>query len=107
MVKYLIVAVLLISASYGLTRAWPLIAGPTLSITSPADTASFPDGIVTVSGRAARATTLTLDGAPLLRQEDGSFSSTLTFPRGSSILTIVAADRLGRTVIVTRTIFVP
>ena len=107
MLKYLIIAILFISASYGLTRAWPLIAGPTLSIASPADNTSFPDGIVTVSGRAARATTLTLDGAPLLYQEDGSFSSTLTFPRGSSILPLVATDRLGRTVVATRTVFVP
>lgn len=107
MVNYLIGAVLLVSVSYGLTRAWPLIAGPSLSIASPTDNAPFPGGIVSVRGVAARAAVLTLDGAPLLHQEDGTFSSTLTFPRGSSILTFVATDRFGRTVTVTRTVFVP
>ena len=107
MTKYLIAAVLLIAAGYGLVEAWPLLAGPTLSIISPANNASFACGIVSIQGRAARAAQLTLDGAPLLHDQNGDFSSTLTFPRGSSILTFVAADRFGRTITITRTIFVP
>ena len=107
MVKYLIALVLIVSVGYGLVEAWPLIAGPSLSIASPADYAPFPDGIVTVRGKAARAATLTLNGAPLLHEEDGTFSSTLTFPSGSSILTFVAIDRFGRRVATTRTIYVP
>lgn len=107
MTKYLIAAVLLIAAGYGLVEAWPLLAGPTLSIISPANNASFAGGIVSIQGRAARAAQLTLDGAPLLHDQNGDFSSTLTFPRGSSILTFVAADRFGRTITITRTIFVP
>ena len=107
MLKYLIGAVLLVLALYGAVKAWPLIAGPSLSVTSPADYASFPDGVVMVEGVATRAATLTLDGAPLLHQENGSFSSTLTFPRGGSILTLVATDRFGRSVTVIRNIFVP
>lgn len=107
MVKYLISLVLLVSVGYGFTRAWPLIAGPSLSIASPTDNAPFPGGIVTVRGKAERAATLTLNGALLLHQEDGAFYSTLTFPKGSSILTFVATDRFGRRVTATRTIFVP
>lgn len=107
MVKYLIALVLIASAGYGLVEAWPLIAGPSLSIDSPTDYAPFPGGIVSIRGKAPRAATLTLNGAPLLHEEDGTFSSTLTFPEGSSILTFVAIDRFGRRVTATRTIYVP
>lgn len=106
MIKYLILAVLLLLAGYGCMEAWPLIAGPALVIDSPANNVAFPGGIVTISGKAERAAKLTLDGAELLHEEDGAFSSILTFPRGGSILTFVAADRFGRTVMAVRTVFV-
>lgn len=107
MTKYLIAAVLLILAGYGSIEAWPLIAGPSLSIDSPQNGTAYPDGIVVAEGQTVRAATLTLNGTPLLHDQNGSFSSTLTFPRGGSILTFVATDRFGRTVTATRSIFVP
>ncbi len=106
MTRYFIGVVLLILIGYGGMEAWPLLAGPTLFIASPTNNASFPGGIVSVRGRAARAALLTLDGMSLLHDQNGDFSSTLTFPRGGSILTFAAIDRFGRKVIVTRTIFV-
>lgn len=107
MTRYLIAATLIALVGYGLIKAWPLLAGPALSISSPADNAPYPSGIVSIRGSAARAAALSLNGAPLLRDQDGGFSSILTFPRGGSILSFVAADRFGRTVTETRTIFVP
>jgi len=107
MTKYLTFAVLFVLVGYGLIEAWPLLEGPSLSIAFPMDNASFPGGIVTVRGKAERSTQLTLDGALTLHEEDGSFSSTLTLPRGGSLLTLVATDRFGRRVTATRTIFVP
>ena len=107
MIRYLIAVVLVVLLGYGFIEAWPLIAGPSLSIISPTNDTPYPGGIVNIRGKAARAATLTLDGASVLHEEDGSFSSTLTFPRGGSILTFVATDRFGRTITTTRTIFVP
>ncbi len=107
MTRTLIFIVLAVFALYGAIEAWPLVAGPSLTITSPADNATIEGGIVTVAGSAARAARLTLDGANVLRDQEGSFSTTLTFPRGGSILTFVATDRFGRTVTATRNIFVP
>jgi len=107
MVKYFIAVVLALLVLYGIAEAWPLIAGPSLTIDSPEDNAAFPGGIVAIKGTAPRASQLSLSGAPLLRDQDGSFSSTLTFPRGGSILTFVATDRFGRTRTATRSIFVP
>lgn len=107
MTRSLILSVFLLLLGYGMVEAWPLIVGPTLSITSPLENGTFPDGTVKIQGTAGRAAILTLDGAPLPHDQDGSFSSILTFPHGGSILTFVAKDRFGRTVTTTRTIFVP
>jgi hypothetical protein len=106
MTKYLILAVLIIFIGYGFIKAWPLLEGPSLSINSPQNNMTFADGIVIVKGNAARASQLTLDGAPMLHQENGDFSATLVFPSGSSELTFVATDRFGRKVTAERTIFV-
>lgn len=107
MTKYLLTAALVLLVGYGFVEAWPLLAGPSLTIASPADNASFPGGIVTIEGKAPRVAELTLDGAPLPYDQNGVFSSTLTFPAGGSILTFEARDRFGRTVSATRYIFVP
>lgn len=107
MLKYFITIVLIALASYGLVKAWPLLSGPTLSVISPTDNAPFPSGIVTVRGKSERVAAITLNGIPLLHDQNGEFSSTLSFPRGGSILTFVATDRFGRTVTETRSIFVP
>lgn len=107
MLRPLIALVLAALVSYGLIEAWPLILGPGLSITSPADQASVPGGIVTVTGKASRIASLALNGASIVHDIDGAFSSTLTFPQGASILTFEARDRFGRTVTATRSIFIP
>src|SRR3989344_3189120 len=107
MVNYLIGAVLLVIVSYGGIEAWPLMAGPPLAVDVPAENESFSDGIVLVQGGTARVAELTINGALALYDQEGDFSSTLTFPRGGSILTFVATDRFGRRVTATRTIFVP
>ena len=107
MTRYLTIAILCILVIYGIIEARPLIVGPTLYIDSPAQNTPFPNGIVSVSGKAERTATLTMNGATLLPGEDGAFSSVLTFPRGGSILTFVATDRFGRSVRATRNVFVP
>ena len=107
MIRSLIVVVLVALVGYGFMEAWPLIAGPSIAITYPQNNASFPGGIVTIQGKAERIAQLALDGAPLVHNEQGAFSTTLTFPRGASILTFVATDQFGRRITTTRTLFVP
>lgn len=107
MIKRVTFAVLLALTGYGAIEAWPLIAGPSLSIESPANNESSANGIVTIAGKAERASELTLNGVPVLHKEDGTFLLTLTFPRGGSILTFRVTDRFGRIVTSTRNIFVP
>ena len=107
MTKYLTLVILLLFIGYGVVEAWPLIAGPDISIASPANNATIIGGVVTIRGNAAHAAQLTLDGTPILHEENGDFATVLTFPRGGSILTFAATDRFGKTVIATRNIFVP
>ncbi len=107
MLRYTLVAVLAIIALYGTIAAWPLLTGPTLVIASPLDNESYPSGIVSVSGVAKRAASLTINGMPALPNTDGNFRTVLTFPHGGSILTLRATDRFGKTVTATRNIFVP
>ena len=106
MIKHILFAALLATAIYGLHEAWALLSGPSLSLVSPIDQASFPDGIVHIQGEAKRAAHLTMNGMSVLRDENGAFSMTLSFPRGGSILTFVATDRFGRRRTETRSIFV-
>ena len=107
MTRYLIIVVLIAIAGYGLIEAWPLICGPKLTIESPREGAPFPGGTVAIRGTALRVTELSLNGALLPHDEHGSFGTTLTFPRGGSILTFVATDQFGRRITITRSIFVP
>lgn len=107
MTRPLIIILLCLLAGYGIFEARPLIIGPTISLASPADDAVATSGVVTVSGTALRAATLTLDGATLLHEENGDFSSMLALPHGTSLLTLAATDRFGRRVTATRTVFVP
>jgi hypothetical protein len=107
MTKYFIGVILSILILYGLMEAWPLIAGPTVFISSPENNQVFQDGIVEVKGKAGRASSVMLNGSVILRDQNGNFSSTLTFPRGGSILTFTVTDRFGSTVTETRSIFVP
>ena len=71
MTRHLIAASLFLLAAYGFMEAWPLIAGPALKIASPREGAPFPSGIVTTKGTVERIAKLTLNGDPVLRNEDG------------------------------------
>lgn len=107
MTRALLGLVLAMLAVYGLIELRPLVVGPSLTLAEPTNNASYPDGLVTVTGRALRADSLTLDGAPLLPDQQGRFETELAMASGTSILTLVATDRFGRRVATMRTIYVP
>lgn len=97
LVRGAISLVLVILAGYGMFEAAPLLRGPVLTLSSPVY-ASAPDGFFTVEGSATHAESLTLNGAPLLIDEEGRFSCLMLLPSGGAILSITAEDRFGRTV---------
>ncbi len=106
-VRIVIAFLLLIIVGYGITKAIPLISGPHIVLTSPASGQNSSDGLVTVSGTLIHAQNVSLDGDPLLTDEHGNFSSTITLSPGDSILTIRAQDRFGRSVTEQRIVYIP
>jgi hypothetical protein len=92
---------------YGGWKAAPLLSGPTLSLTSPSEGQSFPGGVVTISGVARHTEKMTLNGAPLLIDSNGSFATTLDLPSGGAILAVTVTDRFGRDKTVRRSVYVP
>lgn len=107
MLRLGIILALVILAGYGLLKALPLLSGPSIALSSPEDGESFPDGTVKVAGTAEHTQKLMLDGAPLLIDQDGHFSTTLVLPHGGAILTLTATDRFGTSASLRRAIFVP
>ena len=97
MLRNAIGVVLVILIGYGLIEAYPILSGPSLRVNPIISEGTTTDGVVSVSGVATRAVSLTLDGATLLMDESGNFATTLTLPRGTSVITLTAADRFGRT----------
>ncbi len=98
---------LLLLASYGVYKALPLLSGPEITITSPLEGQSFTDGFVAINGTAKHTENLSLDGTPLLIDEQGHFSTLFVLPHGGAILSLTATDRFGKTETARRSIFVP
>ncbi|MBU2104063.1 hypothetical protein KKD81_01850 [Patescibacteria group bacterium] len=105
--RSVIAIALLALLGYGATRAWPLVAGPSLSLTSPTEQTVVSDGHLAIIGRAHHTETLWLNGAPLLIDQSGNFSTSLVLPQGNAILSLTATDRFGHEITERRTVFVP
>lgn len=105
--KGVIAVVLLLLVGYGLLEARHLVQGPAIELVSPTSYTSYPGGFIEISGRARNTEELSLNGGPLLIDEEGRFSDTILLPSGGGILSLTATDRFGRTVTERRTIFVP
>ena len=97
---------LLALLGYGTIAAWPLIAGPQIAIVSPTSEETLVNGQTNIEGRALHTETLWLNGAPLLMDESGNFSASLTLPSGGAILSLTATDRFGREITERRSVFV-
>lgn len=107
LIRALTALVLLVVCGYGLKEAIPFLSGPVVKIESPKNGESFHDGFIKISGLAVHTQSVTLDGSPVLTDQDGHFSTDLTLPRGGAILTLTATDRFGRSRTERRTVFVP
>lgn len=106
-VRTLAVIVLVILIGYGAIKAWPLLSGPSITLSSPEDYASLPDGYLHIKGVAKHTESLLLDGAQLLITQDGAFDKILLLPPGGAIITLTATDRFGRSTTIRRTVTTP
>ncbi len=97
---------LLALIGYGAVAAWPLLTGPQIALVSPTSEQALANGQTRIEGRALHTETLWLNGAPLLMDQSGNFSASLTLPRGGAILSLTATDRFGREITERRSVFV-
>lgn len=79
---------------------------PTLTLTNPADELITNDAALVVSGKTddvtSKPVTVTVNGASVAVNSDGSFSKEITLVNGSNTITVVATDKAGKTTTVTR-----
>jgi hypothetical protein len=94
----------LTAVAYGLFRAYPLAAGPTIKVYSPANGDYVASTTFEVSGQVKRASIITLQGRPITIDTEGHFSETLVAQFPYTILVLVATDQYGESV--SKTIYV-
>ncbi len=96
MKKILVLLAALLIVGYGAFEARKLIAGPEISVFSPANGSATSTNTVLISGIARNISFLTINDSPAFTDEDGRFSETLSPPPGYAIFTVAATDRFGR-----------
>lgn len=79
---------------------------PTLTLTAPADGLITNKSTLVVSGKTddvtSKPVTVTVNGASVTVNPNGSFSKEITLVNGSNTITVVATDKAGKTTTVTR-----
>lgn len=94
----LLALLVLLAIGYGAFRAYPLVAGPSIVVYSPADGDYVASTTFEVSGQVKRATRITLQGKPITIDTEGHFSETLVAQPPYTILVLVAQDAYGESV---------
>lgn len=95
---YFIGSLLVVALLYGGFRAYPLIAGPSITLYSPHDNDIVASTTFEVSGRVMRANEITLQGRPITIDTDGHFRELLVAYPPYTILVLHATDKYGATV---------
>ncbi len=96
--RYSLIGLVLVAVMYGIYRAYPLMAGPSLEVISPVDGEIVASSTFQVLGRVKRAKVITLQGRPITIDTDGGFMETLVASPPYTILVFTATDTYGKTV---------
>ena len=107
MSRYAVLLTLLVLIGYGAFKGAPLLAGPSLTLTTPQDNSRTDSVLVPISGVASHTENLYLNGALLPIDAQGRFSTVITLPHGGAILSLTATDRFGKVTRLRRSVFVP
>lgn len=89
---------IILTIGYGLFRAYPLVAGPSITIYNPQDGDYVASSTFEISGQVKRANLITLQGKPITIDTEGYFTETLVAHSPYTILILVARDGYGETV---------
>lgn len=95
---FFLALLVVVAVSYGAFRAYPLVAGPSITVYSPADGEYVASTTFEISGQVKRANIITLQGRPITIDTEGHFIETLVAQAPYTILVLVATDAYGETV---------
>lgn len=84
-----------IAASYAYFEARGLLYGPSISV--PSEIIVLHDPFATISGKADRISSLTMNGKPISVTEDGAFEEPYLLAPGYNRIALHATDKYGRT----------
>lgn len=90
-----IILVVIGLSGYGYYQSRDFLAGPLLSIETPANGAVFSSPLITVKGTARNSAFLSLNGRQIFTDETGRWSERLLLQQGYSTMTLVGTDRFG------------
>jgi hypothetical protein len=98
---YLFGTLLIIAILYGGWRAYPLIAGPHITINSPSDGETVSSTTFQISGRVSRVKNIEIQGRPIPIDKDGNFTEILVAQAPYTNIIIYATDFYDKTVLKT------
>jgi hypothetical protein len=98
---YLFGGLVAVSVMYGLWRAYPLIAGPHITINTPLDGETVSSSTFLISGQVSRVKNIEIQGRAIPIDKEGIFSEILVAQEPYTILTIKATDLYDKTVVKT------
>lgn len=90
------IALVLITAGYGLFEARALLAGPLLSVDFPQNGALVYGTLYEVRGDASQVSRVSINGRTASLDKHGSFNEPFLTPKGGGTLVVRAEDRFGR-----------
>lgn len=91
----IISVVLFILIGYAAFQARNIVAGPKITIASPADASVATTSLITVSGVTKNLKRITLNGSDIHIDETGAFSEKLLLSYGYTIMTVEGWDAFG------------
>jgi len=86
---------LVLIALFGVYQARFIIAGPTITIDSPANGTTITDRLITLRGSATNIKTLTVNGKTLYTDEIGQFAEKMLLFPGYNVVVVAAEDKFG------------
>ncbi|MEI7564042.1 MAG: hypothetical protein WCJ39_10905, partial [bacterium] len=93
-----IILIVLIIVGYALFESHSLIKGPEIIIIDPVPGSLISTSSVTIIGKALRIQDISLNGRPILIDQEGNFSETLLLSPGYNISLFYAKDKFNRTI---------
>ena len=97
----LLIIVIVGAVMYGGFKAYPLVAGPKISIDSPKDDEMVASTTFQITGKVTRVKEITLQGRPIAIDLEGKFNELLTADHPYTIIILTATDFYGKTIVKT------